>query len=445
MLKKISRNPFFIFLPFLCYYIYVVKVSKWPSLYGDEIRYMYFAKNLLHGFYSPPAPHINLWSGPGYPIILMPFVALNVPDLYITMMNTVYTYLAVILLYKALRLIANNRIALVLSILFAMYPNALSMLPILYTEAFTNLLVSGFIYAIALYYKKGKNKYAVIAGLVLGYLILTKIIFGYVVIICLGICLVALLLKKNKIQYFSPVKILLIAFAVAIPYLCYTYHITGKFFYWGNSGGMSLYWMSTPYDNEYGDWKLPYLTNKQYPIMFKAPEVAAILKKNHNTEITYILKHNEMEQDALFKQAAIQNIKNNPRKFLANCVNNFSRMLFNFPYSYSFQDAGVLRSIIIGSSILWATIIGMAITLINWRKVSFAVKFILLITGVYLLLSDILSAYPRQLDIMIPVFLFWMGFLIVNSKKPSLKFTGEEGLDEIELTGLAEMGVHTER
>jgi len=444
MFKKLTRNPFFIFLPFLCYYIYVVKASKWPSLYGDEIRYVQFAKNLLHGFYSPPMPHINLWNGPGYPIILMPFEAFKVPDLYITMMNAVYLYLAVVLLYKALTLIANNKIALVLSVMFAIYPNAISMLAILYTEAFTNLLVAGFVYTVALYYKKGKNKYAVIAGLILGFLILTKIIFGYVVIITLGVCLAIVLIKKNKIQYLKPVKILLIAFAVAAPYLGYTYHITGKAFYWGNSGGMSLYWMSTPYDNEYGDWKLPYLTNKQYPMMFKAAEVASILKMNHNTEITSILKYDELEQDELFKQAAIRNIKNNPRKFLANCVNNFSRMLFNFPYSYSFQDAGALRSIIIGSSILWATLIGIAVTLLNWRRVSFAVKFMLLVTVVYLALSDVLSAYPRQLDIMIPVFLFWMGFLIANSKRLTLKFTPEDDLDEIELTGLAEMGVHTQ-
>ncbi len=39
-----------------------------------------------------------------------------------------------------------------------------------------------------------------------------------------------------------------------VPYLLMTYSLTGKPFYWGSSGGLSLYWMSTPYDTEMGDW-----------------------------------------------------------------------------------------------------------------------------------------------------------------------------------------------
>ncbi|RKR85681.1 dolichyl-phosphate-mannose-protein mannosyltransferase [Mucilaginibacter gracilis] len=349
ILKKLIRNPFFIFLPFLFYYSYLIVKSKWPSLYGDEVRYYNFAINLIHGFYSPPAPHISLWNGPGFPIILMPFVALTIYPLYITLMNALYFYLAVVFLFKALRLIADYKTALILSLLLAVYPNALSMLPILYTEAFTNLLVSALVYTVALYYNKGNKKYGIIAGLILGYLVLTKIIFGYVVVICLGIFFINLLFKKNKAYYFKPIRILLIAFAVTVPYLAYTWQLTGKLFYWGNSGGMSLYWMSTPYPHEYGDWKVPYLTNKQYPTLFKSAEVVTILKKNHQKDIADVLKHKDnIEQDEAYKQLAIQNIKNHPLKFMGNCIDNFSRMLFNFPYSYSFQDDSILRGIIIG-------------------------------------------------------------------------------------------------
>src|SRR5471030_2896325 len=119
MIKKIIRNPWFIFSPFLFYYAYLIIKNKWPKLYGDEIRYVDFAKNLLHGFYSPSPPHINLWNGPGYPVMLMPFVALKIPALYMTLMNAVYQYLAVVFLYKALKLVSNYKIALVGGLILA--------------------------------------------------------------------------------------------------------------------------------------------------------------------------------------------------------------------------------------------------------------------------------------------------------------------------------------
>jgi len=425
MRKKLTRNPYLIFSPFLFFYAYLIKINKWPKLYGDEIRYVDFTHNLIHGFYSPPLPHINLWNGPGYPIVLVPFIALHIPVLYITLLNALYLYFAVVFLYKSLNLISNPKIALIGALLLALYPNAQSMLPILYTEAFTYFLVSVFLYTVTLCYIKGKSRYLIISGMVLGFLILTKIILGYVVIACLMVCLVMLLIKKNKQFILRYAKILSIAFAVSVPYLVYTYHVTGKAFYWGNSGGMSLYWMSTPFENEYGDWKVPDLSNNQYPAL-KLPEVVKILKKNHSKDLKFILNHNEVEQDAIFKQIAIGNIKKNPLKFFQNYCYNFSRMLFNFPYSYAYQDGAILGNIIRGSLILWTSLIGVILTFINWRTVIWPIKLVLLITSIYLVLSGALSAYPRQLDVIVPVLLFWLGYLAANIKKIDISFSIHE-------------------
>ncbi|HWZ02843.1 MAG TPA: glycosyltransferase family 39 protein [Mucilaginibacter sp.] len=444
-MKKLTRNPWFIFLPFLFYYAYIVIINKWPTLYGDEIRYVDFAHNLIHGFYSPPMPHINLWNGPGYPLILLPFIAVHVPVLYITLLNAVYQYLAVVFLYKSLNLIANHKTAIIAALLLAVYPDDQAVLPILYTEAFTTFLVSLLIYFIALGYIKEKLKFVVLAGLVLGYMTLTKIIFGYVLIICLAACLFMLLFKKSRVFYLKPVKILLIAFVVTLPYLVYTYSLTGKAFYWGDSGGMSLYWMSSPYDHEYGDWKVPDLTNNQYPVLFKSAEAVNLLKKNHSKEIKAILKHNEFEQDVLFKQKAIDNIKKHPFKFLKNYYYNFSRMLFNFPYSYSYQDGAIVENIIIGSLILWASVAGIILTWLNWRRIISPVRFLLLITAVYLALSGALSSYPRQLDVMVPVLLFWFGYLMANIKTISLKFSPQTPPDNIDLLDMAGVKVSAEK
>jgi len=99
-------------------------------------------------------------------------------------------------------------------------------------------------------------------------------------------------------------------------------------------------------------------------------------------------------------------------------------MLFNFPYSYAWQDAAIVKNIIIGSLILWSSVAGIILTIVNWRGIIFPVKPLLLIAGVYLLLSGALSAYPRQLDIMMPVLLFWLGYLAGNVMKLYLRFSG---------------------
>ena len=425
MAKKFLRNPYIFFLPFLFFYAYVIVINKWPTLYGDEIRYADFAWGLLHGYYSPPPPHINLWNGPGYPLLIAPFMAMHIHALYITLLNAVFQYLSVVFLYKGLSTITNKKSALIFSLLLAVYPNNLSILPILYTEAFTGFWVSSFIYSITLCYSRKNMWYGLLAGFIFGYLILTKVIFGYVLFIGLAVCLVLLLFKKDKANYLRPVYILLTALTVTLPWLAYTYHITGKAFYWGDSGGMSLYWMSSPYDNEYGDWKLPELTNHQYPISFKSAETDVILKKNHSAEMAFILKHDELQQDELFKQAAFRNIRQHPAKFAVNYYYNCSRMLFNFPYSYSYQDGAIVGNILRGSLILWASVLGLISTLVNWRRIIWPVKFALAITCLYLLLSGALSAYPRQLDVVVPVLLFWIGFLFANTKKLSFKFPRE--------------------
>ena len=56
------------------------------------------------------------------------------------------------------------------------------------------------------------------------------------------------IINRKGINYQKGIIILLIAFATIAPYLIYTYHLTGRIYYLGTSGGNNLYWMSTPYE-----------------------------------------------------------------------------------------------------------------------------------------------------------------------------------------------------
>ena len=76
---EIFKNPYLLFLPFLIAFIIYVVINPTDGKFGDQPRYLLYANNLVHGFYSTPAPNIWLINGPGYPIILTPFVAMKLP------------------------------------------------------------------------------------------------------------------------------------------------------------------------------------------------------------------------------------------------------------------------------------------------------------------------------------------------------------------------------
>ena len=104
-----TKNPFLLFLPFLILYITLVFIFPTSGAAGDENRYLMFANNLIHGFYSPSALNIDLGNSPGYPIILMPFIALHFPLICIALLNAVLYYLSTVS-YTHLTLPTNREV-----------------------------------------------------------------------------------------------------------------------------------------------------------------------------------------------------------------------------------------------------------------------------------------------------------------------------------------------
>ena len=81
------NNSWFLFSPFLLLYLIISIAFAQNALVGDEGRYLAFAHNLLNGFYSPPAPEINLWNGPGYPLLISIILMLKLPLIAIRLIN----------------------------------------------------------------------------------------------------------------------------------------------------------------------------------------------------------------------------------------------------------------------------------------------------------------------------------------------------------------------
>jgi hypothetical protein len=419
---KTNRNPFILFLPFLILYILLILFFSKNENYGDESRYLMYAQNLVHGFYSPPPPDIDLGNGPGYPLLLVPFVALHIPVIYIKLLNALFYYLSIIFFFKSLQQFVTFKSATVFSIIWALYPSLYESLPYTLPEVFASFLIPLLVFTLVKSFKNGirteKRKYYMLfAGLSFGYLALTKPIFGYVIItMMVGMGLLWITNRKNT-TYKKSISILIIAFISTVPYLAYTHHLTGKMFYWSSYGGNNLYWMSSPYEKEYGSWA----PNSNRTSDFKDQESNIIgyadsIIKYHNADFAYVNQFKGVEHDEAYKRIAIQNIKSHPIKFLKNCLSNFGRIVFNYPYSYKIQNPGTLFRIPFNGTILLLMLFCGIPGIIYWKKINFSLRFMLLFALIYLGGSLLGSAETRMFTLIVPIFLFWIAFILSRSR-----------------------------
>ena len=443
---RLTRNPYLLFLPFLLLYIIVVLLLQSAPLWGDEIRHFTEAQNLLHGFYSPPAPKVEIRNGPGYPLVLALLLAVHVPLICIKLFNAVMLYLSIVFLFKAMIQVVSFRKALIIGLFWGCYYNSLDFIAMLYSEVFTAFLVSLLVYFLISAFKPGNNKtakkYIYLAGFTLGFIALTKIIFGYVMLCMLIGTALLWLINRHAANYKRGVAIVLIALATVIPYLSYTYYLTGRIFYWGTSGGNNLYWMTSLAENEYGSWFADPVAAKADSVTVKKEVQNAepgnrFTIKNRNVDSygsedsvrVHHLKNFEeinsyygVERDDAYKRIVMKNLKSNPGKFIKNCFSNVGRMLFNYPYSYTPQKPGTLVRLPLNGVIVVLMLFCLVPTFRNWRKIIYPVRFLLFIALLYLGGSVFGSAEIRMFTVVVPILLLWIAFIIERSVTIKFKF-----------------------
>ena len=407
---------------------------------GDEGRYLMYAQNLTHGFYTLPPPYLDLGNGPGYPLIITPFIALKVPLIYIKLMNALFYYFSVILLFKALQEIVRFKYAIIFSIIWALYPNTFEAISYVLPEVFASSLIPLIIFTIIKAFKsqdaKQNGRYILFAGLSSGYLALTKPIFGYVLIFMIIGTLLFLITNKTKVNLKRSVAILIIGFIITIPWLAYTYSMTGKILYWSSFGGNNLYWMSSPYENESGSY-----TNYPFDSIndkYLLPGSAEQIKLNHEKDFEQILENKEAQklyikngvvigspytgliQDTILKRIAFQNIKSHPFKFILNCFSNAGRIFFNYPADYTPQKPSTLFRLPVNGTLLVFSAFCFIITLLNWKRVLFSIRFLLFFGLLYFGGSLLGSAGPRMACLFVPILLIWIAYIISKSLRIQL-------------------------
>lgn len=420
MKKKIG--PFLIFFPLLILYILIILLFSKENLIMDGERYVQYAENLTRGYYSLPYPNVSIINGPGYPLLLFPFVLFKIPLLYAKILNAFLLFLSVYFVNKSLLFYTTSKRSVISSYALGLYFPLFKYLPVLMTEIFTVFLISLIIYFILYTYKNNKFNYLNIGliGFLMAYLALAKIIFGYVIVCSLIISILFFLIYRNKKLLYAT-YILLISMVFCIPYLAYTYRLTGEFFYWGNPGADSIYWMSSPCVDEYGDW---------YPIAISRQEwtqdknIESDYKRFHSSHqnvIEQINKATSLQKDSIYYSQAFSNIKAYPEKYLKNWFANLGRMFFSYPFSYQRMKLSTYFTLIPNMFIFVILVLLLYPTLLFFRKLPIELVMLLFFFLIYLAGSSLVSANSRQFIILTPLILLYIVYMMSNIVMISFK------------------------
>ena len=389
------------FLPLLFLYIFIVLIAHTKTFQGDEGRYVMFATNLSNGYYSP-LDKVYLWNGPGYPIVLLPFVLLKLPWLAAKLLNPLFLFMAILYFYSTLRLYMMDRPALFISYLLGLYPPLYRYIHWLLTEQLAVFLVCGFLFHFCKLYQinKSSRSHKLLASLYLGYLALTKVFFGYVILSGMLMYLGLYLWQKRTI-FKKTLLVYVFALICCMPYLLYTYSLTGKVYYWGNSGGIALYLMSTSYEGGYGDWN--------------------VLHKHGHDIYKGINKSSPVEIDEEFKKQAINNIIKNPANYFKNWLANIGRYLFNYPLSYETQKLSSYFYFIPSMFLIVASVICIYPTYLGRKFIPFEIYALLVFGLISFAGSSFVFVLNRQFWPLVPVFVLWISFTLTRIVKISMQ------------------------
>lgn len=417
-MSKMKKEYIGLSILLLLYLLLIIVLNK--PLKGDETRYLAYAENMTHGFYTD-AENPNLSNGPGYPLVLLPFVALKSNILIPKLLNGIFVVLGILFLYKTLLFYTKEKYALTVALLIGLYPPLLRWMTVLYSESLSFVLVSGFIYYfISLYQKKKNWKTIILASFCLGFLVLTKVIFFYVLLFGAIIMAILFFLKKQSNTRLA-LLVAIGAFVVTSPFLIYAYSVTGKVFYLGTRGGELLYHRATPFENEYGNWFSPgRILGIEKDKTSMETQNLSLLVTNHEAFYRKLDPLSNIQKDSALKAKAIENMKKHPLKYVKNTAANTTRFLFNIPNSYQTQNFKAFGYIIPNGFLV------VLLLLIAWpaflarKKIPFEIKTTLLFSLIYGGGMILLLGKPRYFTMMIPSLVLFLVYCYSHIIKISI-------------------------
>ena len=378
-----------------------------PERQDDEAGYLELARNLTHGHYATGRPdalldgdpsYPDLWFGPGLPLVLVGPVAAGLPIELIRLVGPLSLFAGLLVFYALLRRSVRPGTALVATWALGLYLPFFSVLTNLHSEPLAVFFVAVAMYATARLLDDGGRLWPGVGAAALAGLALTRVDYGWVLTV-LFVGLVAWWAVSRSRTVRRLTATVGLSLVLCVPWLAYTVSETGRALVWGNSGSLSLYWMSSPESGDLGDWQ-------QANDVFTNPNLAA-----HKPVFEQLRGLELPEQNAELERRAVENIVSNPLQYAGNVVANVSRMFFDTPYSYTQQRLSALFFALPNALLLCAALLA-AVAAYRMREslpaaaVPFA-AFALVSFGLHALVA----AYPRMLMPIVPV-VVWFAAIV---------------------------------
>jgi hypothetical protein len=300
-----------------------------PRPVGDEEPLLRYAARLLDGGYALPGTHdptAFLWHGPGLPAVMAPFLALHAGLGVIRMLGPVLMFAAVVVFHRVLSWRCSPRRALLGAWALGLYAPAWSVLGSTHKEPLAILLVVVTMAATLRYVHGGGAGALVTGGLAFAALAMTRLEYGWAIVALLVVAGAAAVVRPG-IGYGRLAAVCSVAALACVPWLAYTYHLTGRLLYWGNAGSLSLFWMSAPTPDQLGQWHSWRHTLTQ-------PALAA-----YRPLFKRLTPLDPLHRDTALQHLAWLQATGHPTKFAVNLAANVARMWAGLPFSFRLAPA----------------------------------------------------------------------------------------------------------
>jgi hypothetical protein len=276
------------------------------------------------------------------------------------------------------------------------------------------VLVIAAMIAITQTLRSGRRGAMVAAAGALALLALTRVAYGWVVTVLLLIWLVRWLISRTPTAR-RLVIVHALALALCLPWLAYTFSVTGRPFLWGTSGSLSLYWMSSQYPVDRGDW---HCAVDVFTEGWLAPHRPFFVAHAHDSPI---------DQDRALERQARHNIVHHPWKYVQNLAANASRMFFNAPYSRRPLYLRTVTVFVVPGALLLA-LLAAAVSrfALGRRRLPPEGAAFALFAGVSLAVHLPISAYVRMLIPIVPLLLWLVVYGLTSSASLGVAVSGTD-------------------
>jgi hypothetical protein len=317
-------------LPLLGIFITVALVTDpGPRPVGDEGPFLRYASRILAGGYALPSTHDPtrfLWHGPGLPALIAPLLAIHASLGVIRMLGPALLFAAVLGFHGVLSLRCSPRRALLGAWALGLYAPAWSVLGSAHKEPLAMLLVVVAMGGTLSYLRRGGAGSLAIGGLALTALAMTRLEFGWVILALLAVAAAAAVVRPGA-GYGRLAAVCAVAALGCVPWLVYTYDLTGRVLYWGDAGGLSLFWMSSPAPDQLGQWHSWRSTLTQASLAAYRPLFQRLTPLD------------PLQKDLALQHLAWVQATGRPVKFAVNLGANVARMWAGMPFSFRLAPA----------------------------------------------------------------------------------------------------------